>query len=47
MRRILRLPGVMEKTGLGRSSIYRMVKDGEFPKPVKLGPRLVVGMRKK
>ena len=27
------------KTGLSRSTIYEKIKDGTFPKPVKLGPR--------
>jgi prophage regulatory protein len=34
---IIRLPAVMQHTGLGRSSIYRMAANGEFPKPLKLG----------
>ncbi len=40
-RRILRLPATIEKTGLGRDSIYRLGRDREsgFPKPVKLSER--------
>jgi prophage regulatory protein len=34
--RILRLPDVITLTGLGRTSIYQGIKDGDFPKPVKL-----------
>lgn len=30
------LPDVKEITGLGKSSIYKMVKAGEFPAPKKL-----------
>lgn len=36
-----RLPAVMQATGLGRSTIYRLVADGSFPAPVHLGPRAV------
>ncbi|MYA59612.1 MAG: AlpA family transcriptional regulator [Chloroflexi bacterium] len=36
-RRILRLPEVLELTGLSRSTLYRRVEAGEFPQPVKLG----------
>ena len=32
---------IKERTGLGRSTIYRMMKDGEFPRPVKLYKRRV------
>jgi len=38
---ISRLPVVMANTGLGRSSIYQKIDTGEFPKPIKLGPRAV------
>jgi prophage regulatory protein len=37
----VRLPAVLATTGLGRSTIYRLVADGSFPSPVKLGPRAV------
>lgn len=36
-----RLPAVIEITGLGRSTIYAMMGEGTFPKPVKLGQRAV------
>jgi prophage regulatory protein len=36
-----RLPTVMQATGLGRSTIYRLMADGAFPAPVHLGPRAV------
>lgn len=36
---ILRLPAVKEKTGNSRSTIYKRIKDGLFPRPVKIGPR--------
>lgn len=38
---ILRLPAVIERTGLSRSTIYLRVSQGSFPKPVSLGERAV------
>ena len=38
---VLRLPTVMLRTGLSRSSIYRNIDAGTFPKPISLGPRTV------
>lgn len=38
---IWRLKKVMEHTGLCRSSIYKFVSDGAFPKPIALGGRAV------
>jgi prophage regulatory protein len=35
-RRFLRLPAVIERTGLGRDSIYRLAREDRFPRPVKL-----------
>ncbi len=37
--RILRLPAVMERTGLSRSSIYAFISEGKFPHQVKIGDR--------
>lgn len=34
-----RLPAVKARTGLSRSSLYRSIKSGDFPQPVKLGER--------
>ncbi len=39
--RFVRLPEVMARTGLSRSTIYVMVAAGRFPKPVPLGARAV------
>jgi len=39
--RILRLNEVIEKTGLARSTIYKYVELGAFPKPISLGGRSV------
>jgi prophage regulatory protein len=38
---ILRLPAVKARTGLGSTSIYRLIALGTFPKPVRLGLRAV------
>ena len=39
--RLLRLPDVVKRTGLSRSELYRRVKDQAFPKPVRIGARMV------
>ena len=39
--KILRLKGVIERTGLARSTIYKYVDAGTFPKPISLGGRSV------
>lgn len=36
---ILRLPAVIESTGLSPASLYRYAARGEFPTPIKLGQR--------
>ena len=38
---ILRLPTVQNITGAKRSTIYAWIKEGTFPKPVRLGERSV------
>lgn len=38
---ILRLPAVKTRTGLSRSTIYLLVSQDRFPKPVSLGMRAV------
>ena len=38
MKRLLRLPNVLERTGLSRSTLYA---DATFPKAVKVGQRAV------
>ena len=40
-KRILRLPNVLDRTGLSRSTVYQRVSEGRFPKPVSLGARAV------
>ena len=39
--KILRLPNVLDRTGLSRSTVYLRVTEGRFPKPVSLGARAV------
>lgn len=39
MQKLLRLPQVIERTSLKRSTIYEMMNNGSFPKPVKLNLR--------
>ena len=36
-KNLIRLNEVMSRTGYGRTSIYRKMEDGSFPKSVKLG----------
>jgi prophage regulatory protein len=38
---LLRLPQVESLVGLKRSSIYRRIAAGDFPKPISLGGRAV------
>jgi len=40
MNNLLRLPAVMERTGLARPTVYLRAKQGLFPRPVKLGSRM-------
>ena len=40
--KLLRLPQVKSATGLSKSTIYSRIAEGNFPKQVPLGPRLVV-----
>lgn len=37
--RMLRLPQVIQLTGLGRDSIYRLGHAGQFPRPRKISER--------
>ena len=39
--RIIRLKEVIDSTGLARSTIYKYIAEGTFPKPVSLGDRCV------
>ena len=37
--RILRLKAVLERTGLSRSTLYRKIQSGTFPKQVQISTR--------
>ena len=39
---LLRLPQVKSITGLSKSTIYARMSEGNFPKQISIGPRLVV-----
>ena len=39
--RLLRRREVEKITGMSRSSIYRLMQYGEFPRPVRIGPAAV------
>jgi len=39
-RRLIRLPIVIDRTGLSKSTIYARAAAGDFPKPVPLGNSL-------
>jgi prophage regulatory protein len=41
--RIERLPQVLARVGLSRSTLYARVKVGEFPRPISLGGPHIVG----
>lgn len=41
----LRMAGVVRLTGLGRSTIYRLVAEDKFPAPVRLAKRAVAWRR--
>ena len=39
--KLLRLPSVLEKTGLKRSTFLSKVRSGDFAKPVRISPRSI------
>ena len=41
---IWRLPEVMARTGLSRSTIYELIRQDQFPSQINLGPRAVGGV---
>jgi prophage regulatory protein len=41
-QQLLRLPQVKSMTGLSKSTIYARMSEGNFPKQISIGPRLVV-----
>lgn len=40
MNRIIRIKEVLEATGLSRSTLYRYISQGQFPRGVRLNRRL-------
>ena len=36
--RLIKLPEVSRRVGLGKSMIYRLIQDGRFPRPYKISP---------
>lgn len=36
MQQLIRLPEVIQRTSLGRSTIYDLMEKGAFPRPVKI-----------
>lgn len=41
MTRFLRLPAILDITGLNRATIYEMIDRGDFPRPCKIGARAI------
>ena len=39
--RLVRLPAVEEMTGCKKSTIYQLMREGQFPKSIRLGSRTV------
>ena len=45
MRKLLRLPAVMEMTGISESSVYRLVREKKFPQPIHVAvPKMTAGV---
>lgn len=42
---LVRLPGVIALTGMGRATVYAAMDTGLFPRPVKLGAKLAAWPR--
>jgi prophage regulatory protein len=36
-RKLLRKPGVAAKFPCGKTKLYELIKEGKFPKPIKIG----------
>ena len=39
---LIRIPKVMDKTGVAKSTLWLWVSKGTFPKPIKLSPKITV-----
>ena len=44
--RLIRLKEVQHRVGLGRSTIYRWMAEGAFPKPISLGGHAVAWLER-
>lgn len=40
--KMLRLPEVLSALAISRTTLYKLIKEGSFPAPYKLGPRMSV-----
>ena len=40
--RFIRMPDLRSKVGLSKSQIYKLIQQGDFPKPIKLGDKIAV-----
>ncbi|EJA5009149.1 helix-turn-helix transcriptional regulator [Salmonella enterica] len=38
---LLRMSEIMRRTGYGKAWIYRLISQGKFPRPVKIGSRAI------
>ena len=41
MSNLIPLPELIKRLSTSKTSIYRMIKAGQFPRPLRLGPRAV------
>ena len=41
MSTILRMPEVIERTGISRAQVYTLIGCDEFPRPIRIGKRAV------
>ena len=39
--KLIKFPAVIDRTGKGRSTIWADIKAGQFPQPIKIGPRAI------
>jgi prophage regulatory protein len=40
-KKLIRLPEVLNKTGFCKAWIYKLIKAGSFPSPIKIGARAI------
>lgn len=44
--RVIKIKEVCELTSLSKTTIYRRINDGSFPKPISLGPQRIAFLEK-